>query len=222
MIITIDGPTASGKGSIAKALAAHKGYFYLDTGLLYRGLGYMTRESYNQYETAAAGFWSPELVAEYGARLSYSYSQGAAHVAVDGVDVTAELRTPSIDWYASHVSSVPVVRAGLRALQQELGRRHDIVIDGRDCGTVIFPHASHKFFITAALEVRVQRAHADKVRHAQAMPLHEIARAVMMRDLLDLSRPVSPLRPAHDAIILDTTLLGLEASIALVLGYIEL
>jgi cytidylate kinase len=220
MIITIDGPTASGKGSLAKAIASHKGYFYLDTGLLYRGIGYIVRESYNQYETAVGAFWSPELVAEYSQRLAYRYEQGAAYVSVDGADVTSELRTPSLDWYASHVSSVPVVRAGLRALQQELGRRHDIVIDGRDCGTVIFPHASHKFFITASLEVRVLRAHADKVRHAQAMPLHEIAHAVMMRDLLDLSRPVSPLRPAHDALILDTTQLGLEASIALVLSYL--
>jgi cytidylate kinase len=220
MIITIDGPTASGKGSIAKAIAAHAGYFYLDTGLLYRGIGYITRQSYNQYETAVGAFWAPELVAEYGARLSYSYEQGTAHVAVDGIDVTAELRTPSIDWYASHVSSVPMVRAGLRALQQELGRRHDIVIDGRDCGTVIFPHASHKFFITAALETRVQRAHADKVRHAHAMPLNEISHAVLMRDLLDLSRPISPLRPAHDAIILDTTMLDLEASIVVVLSYL--
>ncbi|MEI7580243.1 MAG: (d)CMP kinase [bacterium] len=220
MIITIDGPTASGKGSLAKAIASHKGYFYLDTGLLYRGIGYIVRESYNQYETAVGAFWTPDVVSSYSNRLTYRYEQGTAHVCIDGVEVTGDLRTPSIDWYASHVSSVPVVRAGLRALQQELGRRHDIVIDGRDCGTVIFPHASHKFFITASLEVRVLRAHADKVRHAQAMPLHEIAHAVMMRDLLDLSRPVSPLRPAHDALILDTTQLGLEASIALVLSYL--
>jgi len=220
MIITIDGPTASGKGSIAKALASHTGYFYLDTGLLYRALGYMVRESYNQYETAVGLFWSAELVAGYSQRLAYRYESGMAHICIDGREVTGELRTPSIDWYASHVSSIPLVRAGLRALQQDLGKRHDIIIDGRDCGTVIFPHASHKFFITAALEVRVQRAHADKVRHAQAMPLSEIAHAVMMRDLLDLSRPVSPLRPAHDAIILDTTHVGLEASIALVLSYL--
>jgi cytidylate kinase len=220
MIITIDGPTASGKGSLAKAIASCKGYFYLDTGLLYRGVGYIVRESYNQYETAVGAFWTPELVASYSNRLTYRYEQGFAQVCIDGVEVTGDLRTPSIDWYASHVSSIPVVRAGLRELQQELGRRHDIVIDGRDCGTVIFPHASHKFFITASLEVRVLRAHADKVRHAQAMPLHEIAHAVMMRDLLDLSRPVSPLRPAHDALILDTTQLGLEASIALVLSYL--
>ncbi|MDQ5890421.1 MAG: CMP/dCMP kinase [Candidatus Dependentiae bacterium] len=220
MIITIDGPTASGKGSIAKAIAAHTGYFYVDTGLLYRAMGYMAAQEYSRDEVDRAMFWAPELVETYKARLAYSYADGAAVVTVDGSDVTAQLRTPEIDWYASHVSSVPMVRIGLRAWQRELGSKYDVVIDGRDCGTVLFPHAPHKFYLTASFEVRVKRAQADKIRQAQGMTPEAIAAAVIMRDLRDLSRPISPLKPADDAIILDTSGLGLEASVALVLSYL--
>ncbi len=219
-VITIDGPTASGKGSIAKAIASHMGYFYLDTGLLYRAMGYLTSQDYSREEIDQAVFWTPELVERYKARLTYSYGDGRATILVDGVDVTMQLRTPEVDWSSSHVSSVPLVRMGLRALQRELGSRHNIVIDGRDCGTVLFPQAKHKFFITADFNVRVRRAQADTVRQAQGMSQEEIAAAVLMRDMRDLTRPISPLRPAEDAVILDTTGLGLEACVTLVLSYL--
>jgi len=218
--ITIDGPTASGKGSIAKAIASHFGFFYLDTGLLYRGMGFLALTQHSREELDQAGFWTESLVEVYRHRLTYQYAQGAAHLLVDGVDVTGKLRLPDIDWAASHVSSVPVVRAGMREMQKEIGSRQSVVIDGRDCGTVLFPLAAHKFFLTASFEVRVQRALADRNRRAGSMMPDEVRQAVIMRDLRDLSRPLSPLRPAPDAIILDTTGLGLEASTALVLSYI--
>ncbi len=220
MIITIDGPTASGKGSLAKAIAAHTGFFYLDTGLLYRAVGYLVAQTYSQEAVIRGDFWTTDLLHSYKKRLVYHYAEGMAHIAVDGVDCTGALRTPLIDWYASHVSSVPLVRQELRALQRALGNKHNVVIDGRDCGTVLFPAAEYKFFITASLETRVQRAYADKVRRAQDMSFAESERAVLLRDLRDLSRSISPLRPADDAVILDTTSLGLEASIVLVLSYI--
>jgi len=219
-IITIDGPTASGKGSIAKAVASQLGYFYLDTGLLYRAMGYLTSREYSHDEIDQALFWTPELVERYKKQIEYRYAGGKALILVDGLDVTTQLRTPDVDWTSSHVSSVPLVRMGLRALQRELGGKHSIVIDGRDCGTVLFPQAQHKFFVTADFRVRVARAQADTVRQAQGMSQEEIAQAVMMRDMRDLTRPISPLRPAEVAIILDTTVLGLEASVTLVLSYL--
>lgn len=218
--ITIDGPTASGKGSIARAVANHFQYFYLDTGLLYRAIGYLTAQEFSSAEIEQALFWDESRVAHYKERIAYQYGEGRARIFVDGVEITAQLRMPAIDWAASHVSSVPLVRLGLRQLQRELGGRHNIVVDGRDCGTVLFPDASYKFFLTASVAVRVQRALADKARHAEAMTAEQVRQAVLMRDLRDLSRPISPLRPASDALILDTSALGLEAATALVLSYI--
>jgi len=218
--ITIDGPTASGKGSIARAIATHGGFFYLDTGLLYRAMGYIASQDYSREAIDAATFWTEQLVAQYRERLRYAYHGDRACIMVDGIDVTALLRTPDMDWFASHVSSVPLVRHGLRELQRTLAHEHDIVIDGRDCGTVLFPHAPHKFFITASLEVRVARAAADSARRARGMSLAAIQEAVCMRDVRDLIRPISPLVPAADARILDTTTLSLEAAIVLVLSYL--
>ena len=106
MIITIDGPTASGKGSVARAIAAHKGYFYLDTGLLYRAIGLLASRDFSKEEVDRADFWTPELVERYKSRIGYSYAHGAAHVAIDDGEVTAQLRTPEIDWFASHVSKI--------------------------------------------------------------------------------------------------------------------
>lgn len=220
MIITIDGPTASGKGSIAKAIAAHFKIFYLDTGLLYRAVGYLVAQEYTVEQVTAGISWNEQLVKKYVAAIEYKYQEGKAFLYQAGADITPQLRTPRIDWYASHVSSVSLVREGLRALQRALGEQHAIVIDGRDCGTVLFPCADYKFFITASLPVRVARAHADTARKAAGISAEECEQAVLMRDMRDLLRPISPLKPADDAIILDTSALGLEACVALVLSYI--
>lgn len=220
--ITIDGPTASGKGSIARAIANHFQFFYLDTGLLYRAMGYLALHDFTAAELELGLFWDEQRVAGYRDRIRYCYERGLATVLVDGQEVTAALRTPRSDWAASHVSSVPLVRVGLRQWQRALGEEHSIVVDGRDCGTVLFPDAAYKFFLTASVAVRVQRAMADKARDAAEMGEDAVRQAVLMRDLRDLSRPLSPLRPAPDAIILDTSVLGLEAATALVLSYIVL
>ena len=220
MIITIDGPTASGKGSIAKALASQYAFFYLDTGLLYRSIGYLAHKEFTQEQVVKGDLWTDAVIAAYTEKIQYVYQDGQACIVIEGVDCTAQLRTPLIDWYASHVSSVPVVRHGLRALQRSLAQKHDIVIDGRDCGTVLFPHADYKFFITASLPVRVARAHADTARRAAGMSLADCEQAVLLRDMRDILRPISPLLPAPDAIILDTSSLGLEACVALVSFYI--
>lgn len=216
MIITVDGPTASGKGSLARALAAQFDSYYLDTGSLYRAVGYAVSQKYDRAAVKAGTFWTPKLVAQYAAQLTYAYRDGKPVVMLDGKNISPYLRTPNIDWFASHVSREPLVRAGLRQLQRDLGAKHDIVIDGRDCGTVIFPEADHKFFLTAALEVRVQRALGDAVRKAHDVSYDEMKSQIMGRDLRDLTRPISKLEPAVDAIIIDSTTLNSEQVFAVV------
>lgn len=208
MIITVDGPTASGKGSLARGLAQSFNAYYLDTGSLYRAIGYAVSQIYDRAAVKAGSFWTPELVAQYAAQLAYAYRDGKPLVMLDGKDISPYLRTPEIDWFASHVSREPLVRAGLRQLQRDLGAQHDIVIDGRDCGTVIFPEADHKFFLTAALEVRVQRALGDAARKAHDVSYGEMRSQIMGRDLRDLTRPMSKLEPAADAVIIDSTYLS--------------
>lgn len=220
MIITVDGPTASGKGSLARALAQHTGSHYLDTGSLYRAVGFVISLIYDKQTTRAATFWTPELVAQIVGDLSYVYTDGTPHVSYKGEDITGHLRTPLIDWYASHVSSEVLVRQGLRLFQQKMGEMHDVVVDGRDTGTVIFPHADYKFFLTASLEVRTQRALQDDARKAAHLDHDEMKRLVIARDLRDIVRPIGKLRPADDAIIIDSSAFSSEATVALVLGYL--
>ncbi len=220
MIITVDGPTASGKGSLARALAKHTNSQYLDTGSLYRAVGYVVSLSYDKATTKAASFWTSALVEQMVQDLQYSYENGTPHVAYKDSDITPHLRTPLIDWYASHVSSEPLVRNGLRSFQQKMGQDHDVVVDGRDTGTVIFPRADHKFFLTASLEVRTQRALNDEARKAAHFDHDEMKRLVIARDLRDIVRPIGQLRPADDAVIIDSTDLSSEATVALVLGYL--
>lgn len=216
MIITVDGPTASGKGSLARAIAAQRDYYYVDTGSLYRAIGYVVSQIHDKPTVKASAFWTEELVAEYAAAVVYSYVDGRAVVHFDGKDITDHLRTPIIDWYASHVSREPLVRAGLRQMQRDLGAHHNIVIDGRDCGTVIFPEAEFKFYLTASLVVRVQRALSDASRKAHEVSFSDLQDQIMGRDLRDLTRPISPLHPAPDAHIIDSTHMTAAETLAVV------
>jgi cytidylate kinase len=220
MIITVDGPTASGKGSLARALAEERGYYYVDTGSLYRAIGYAVSKHYSKDQVRDGAFWSAEMVTELAGHIRYAYEDGAAVVYFDGEDVTSHLRTPEIDWYASHVSREPLVRDGLKQMQRDLGGTHNIVIDGRDCGTVIFPGADHKFYLTAALDVRVNRSYNDACRKAHTVSKQEMRSAVLGRDLRDLTRTLSPLRPADDAVIIDSTHLNFEQTCELVRSYL--
>lgn len=220
MIITVDGPTASGKGSLARALAEERGFYYVDTGSLYRAIGYAVSQSYSQDQVREGAFWSSELVLQLASHIRYAYEDGAAVVYYNDENVTPHLRTPVLDWYASHVSREPLVREGLKQMQRELGGSHNIVIDGRDCGTVIFPRADYKFYLTATLDVRVDRAYNDAHRKAHTVSKEEMRAAVLGRDLRDLTRTLSPLRPADDAIIIDSTDLNFEQTCALVRTYL--
>lgn len=221
MIITVDGPTASGKGSVARALADMLGMYYLDTGLLYRAIGYVVSLSYTPETVRNISCLNADIIAAIVQDLSYLYENGSAHVLHKGHDVTSLLRTPEIDWYASHTSQIGAVRDGVKALQRQLGSLHNLVADGRDCGTVTFAHASHKFFLTASLHQRACRVGGDAKRKNDGVSLAVLKREIMARDMRDITRAMSPLTPAPDAIILDNSHLTKEETLTLIRSYIH-
>ncbi|MFA6527243.1 MAG: (d)CMP kinase, partial [Candidatus Babeliales bacterium] len=164
MIITIDGPVASGKSSVAKALAQKYGLYYLYTGLLYRGAAYLL---------AKRGIVNPATLTERSrlylheadvaclSELTYTYVNGKPAIIIDGQDVTTEIVQTSFDRCASLVSSSPVVREKLLSVQRDIAKKQDIIADGRDCGTVVFPDADYKFYLTARGQERAQRLAVD-------------------------------------------------------------
>lgn len=221
MIITFDGPTASGKGSVARAVAHKRGMYYLDTGALYRAIGYMVSLSFSREQVQKVTLLDDQLIAGIVNDLTYRYEGGEAHLAYKGDDITQHLRTPAIDWYSSHTSQVAAVREGVRILQRKLGRIQDLVADGRDCGTVTFPDAAYKFFLTASLEVRVDRVLGDTQRATRdGIARKSARRAVVARDLRDITRTLSPLQPAYDAIIIDNSTLNKQETLDLIFSYL--
>lgn len=221
-LVVIDGPAGAGKTTIARRVAAHLGVPLLDTGAIYRALAWWAREEGVAWDDEAG---LRRLAAELPIRFSQSSSQsssqgeldasapgGAAQsVFVGDADVTAAIRTPEISEGASRVSALPGVRAALLEIQRAVGAR-GCVAEGRDMGTVVFPDAPYKFFLTADLSARAARRHIDLAASAapDAPPsLDEVAAAMQTRDTRDSSRAVAPLRPADDAVVVDST--GLDA-----------
>ena len=188
--IAIDGPAGAGKSTVARKLAHELGYLYVDTGALYRAIAlYMTAHEVDIDSEASV---EPMLG---GVKLELRYLQGEQRVFLNGYDVSEDIRRPEISSAASHVSALPAVRTFLFALQQNMAVEHDVVMDGRDIGTVVLPKAQVKIFLTAS-------------DYAQVL------REIQERDDSDRNRPIAPLRQAADAVLLDTTELTLEQVVA--------
>jgi cytidylate kinase len=195
LIIAIDGPAAAGKGTLARRLAAHLGLPYLDTGLLYRAVGRRVLD-------AAADPADPSLAT-------------AAALALRAEDLDrADLRTPEAAMAASAVAAVPAVRAALLEFQRSFGRSRGAVLDGRDIGTVVFPDAPIKFFVTASPEARARRRWLELQAAGTPVPLEQVQAETRQRDAQDAARSVAPMKPAADALVLDTTTLDAEAAFA--------
>ena len=185
-VIAIDGPAAAGKGTLARRIAQALSLPYLDTGLLYRAT---TRRLID----CGHGSPTPEIAADAAAALT------AADLA------NPNLRTPEVDRLASSVASIPAVRAALLSWQRNFARAHGAVLDGRDIGTVIFPGANAKFFVTASVAARAQRRWKELQSRGVQIALETVTRDLESRDAADVAREAAPLRPAEDAILLDTT-----------------
>lgn len=198
-IIAIDGPAAAGKGTLARRLATHFGLPYLDTGLLYRAVGRLVLDAGGepadpQTAAAAARTLQPQALQR------------------------GDLRGPEADAAASAVASIPAVRAALLEFQRGFGRDHGAVLDGRDIGTVIFPDAPAKLYVTASVQERGRRRWAELRANGEAADLADVTQEVRRRDAVDAARAAAPMRPAVDAQILDTTTLDADAAFARALG----
>lgn len=210
--IAIDGPSGAGKSTIAKAAAEKFGYIYVDTGAIYRTVGLAAnRADTNRKDEHAMSALLPKLKIE----MKYDES-GAQKMFLDGEDVSAAIRLPDISIAASDVSSLPAVRAYLMDMQRSMAESGDVIMDGRDIGTVVLPKADLKIFLTASLEDRAYRRYNELVSKGVKTCFENVISDMEKRDAQDESRAAAPLRPAEDAVILDTTGNTLEQSVMLV------
>lgn len=209
--IALDGPGGAGKSSVAKAVAKQLGIFYVDTGAMYRTVGlYMKEHGISPEDTEAVVSALP------GVTLSVSLVDGKQLLCLDGKEVGDEIRTPEISMYASRVSAIPEVRAFLLDTQRRLADEQSVIMDGRDIGTVIFPDADVKIFLTASPEARAKRRYAELIAKGTAVTYEDVLSEMNERDRNDSSRAIAPLRPADDAILLDTSNLDFNGSVAAV------
>jgi CMP/dCMP kinase len=215
-IIAIDGPAGSGKSSAARLLAKRLGYLYLDTGALYRAVGWKAlKDGLDVRDEAALKGLCDHL------DLSVEPDGDVMRVCVNGRNVSDQIRTPEVSAAAAAVAVVAAVRQRLLGIQREIGRlgssRGGIVVEGRDIGTVIFPDASIKFFLEASPEVRIKRRHDELRQQGQPVDLAVIRREIDTRDLKDSTRLIAPLKPAEDALRIDSTALTLEGVVSVML-----
>lgn len=198
--IAIDGPSGAGKSTVAKALAKKLGYIYVDTGALYRAIGLYVRRAGVLPENSAGVI---ALLPEIDVRLAYE--NGEQKVLLSGEDVGPLIRTNEISAYASKVSAIPEVRTFLLELQRDMARKNNVIMDGRDIGTVILPDADVKIFMTASPEARIRRRYEELLASGQSVTLEEVAAAVRERDKNDSTRKVAPAVPATDAVFVDNS-----------------
>ena len=211
-IVSIDGPSGAGKGTVAREIAAALGYRHIDSGAMYRAVGWKALRDGVPLDDEAA-------VAELAARSRIEVE--SARVAVDSVDVTRAIRTPEIDRAAAAVARLPRVRALLVDRQRQLGAAGGVVMEGRDIGTVVFPNATVKIYLDASPDERARRRAVDPAHSGGPAALADVATLLTERDRLDSTRPTSPLYAAADASVIDTTTKPVAEVVAEVLGVIR-
>ena len=196
LVIAIDGPSGAGKGTVARAIAAELGYRHIDSGAMYRAVGWKAIRDGVPLEDEAA-------VTALAEGLTIDVS--STHVTIDGVDVTREIRTPDIDRAAAGVARLPLVRSVLVEQQRQMGINGAIVMEGRDIGTVVFPDADVKLYLDASPEERARRRAHDPAHTGVPAAVADVATLLTQRDELDRTRAASPLYAAADAVLIDTT-----------------
>jgi cytidylate kinase len=212
LVIAIDGPSGAGKGTVARAVASELGYRHVDSGAMYRAVGWKALRDGVALEDEAA----VAAVAER-ARIDVTSSR----VTIDGLDVTRAIRTPEIDRAAAGVARLPRVRVILVERQREMGANGGIVMEGRDIGTVVFPDADVKLYLDASPEERARRRASDPAHTGVPAAVAEVATLLTQRDELDRTRAASPLYAAQDALVIDTTAKDVDAVVREVLALIR-
>lgn len=206
--IAIDGPSGAGKSTIAKSVAKKMGIDYIDTGAMYRAVGYKVKSTGVDYQNAK----EMQQMLEH---TDIDFSDG--NIILDGQIVNEEIRTNDMSMMASKVSAIPAVREKLVQLQRNMGMTKSIIMDGRDIGTNVLTDAEYKFFMTASAEERADRRYKELVDKGQNVEYHQILEDIKQRDHNDMTRKLNPLRKAEDAIELDTTGMGTEEVTAAIL-----
>ena len=214
MNVAIDGPAGAGKSTIAKAIAAKMGYVYVDTGAMYRAMAlYFLRSNIAKDDEAKISSVVDDI------NVSIKYEDGAQHVILNGEDVTGLIRTEEVGNMASATSVFGAVRTKLVALQQELAKTTDVIMDGRDIGTVVLPNADVKIFLTASVECRAKRRFDELVAKGENPDYDKIAKDIEERDYRDSHREISPLKQAEDAILVDSSEMTIDEVVETIIGY---
>ncbi len=214
--VAIDGPVGAGKSTIARAAAAALGYVYVDTGAMYRSVGLYCRRKNTDMGSPV------DIAAQLGEiSLRIRIIDGVQHIFLNGEDVSEEIRLPEISMAASAVSAVPEVRDALLGMQREFAEKNNVIMDGRDIGTVVLPNARVKIFLTASPEIRAKRRFDELKAKGREVTFEEVLDDLNKRDYNDSHRAAAPLRAAEDAVVADTSGLDFEQSVKLVCGLIK-
>ena len=216
LLITIDGPAGAGKTTVSRMLSDRLGYKYIDTGALYRGVALEAKRAGIRYDDDA------RLEMLCGSlMLEFVRNTDGLHLFSNGSDINGEIRRPEISMLASAVSARPVVRKYLLTLQRELGKGKGAVFEGRDMGTVVFPGADIKFYLNASVKTRAIRRYKELSDKKESFTVEEIERDIRRRDENDSTRVLAPLKPAEDAIKIDSTDLDVESVVNLMISHVQ-
>ena len=208
--IAIDGPAGAGKSTIARRLAKELGYYYVDTGAIYRTVAYfLDLLGISPKDVDGVERYLDELTVA----IEYD-EEGKQHMLMNGMDVTDDIRTPDISQKASLVSAHAMVRDMLLDMQRDVAKKHNVIMDGRDIGTVVLPRATVKIFLTASAEVRAQRRTDELTAKGQKANYEQVLKDIQQRDYQDSHRPIAPLKQAKDAALLDTSDLDIDGVVA--------
>ena len=214
--VAIDGPAGAGKSTIAKTAAKRLGFIYVDTGALYRSIGYYVIKQGKSLEI------KEDIVSCLSSiDIEIEFVDNEQHVILNGEDVNASIRTPEVSIAASKVSAVPEVREFLLGLQRDFAKKYNCIMDGRDIGTVVLPDAKIKIYLTASAEARADRRFKELTEKGQVVEYDNILKEIKERDFQDMNREIAPLKQAEDAVLVDTTKLNLQESIEYMIKVIK-
>ena len=199
IVVAIDGPAGAGKSTIAKLAAEKLGYAYIDTGAMYRSVAWKFLQTGEEFDEAFISELANTMIIEFKPEAKVN------RVFVDGTEVTEAIRTPEVTAIVSRVAAIGSVREAMVEQQRRMGEIGGVLMDGRDIGTVVFPHAQLKIFLTASVEERARRRYKEMVEKGQQVELAQLQEDIAARDKQDSERAISPLRQAEDALLLDTS-----------------
>lgn len=215
--IAIDGPAGAGKSTIAKRVAEELNFMYVDTGALYRAVALCAIQKNIEPDDSQR---VSEMLSEIKVQLAFNYRFEKV-VLLDGKDVSSRIRTPEVSMAASKISALPQVRAYLLDLQRDIAKENNVIMDGRDIGTVVLPDAKVKIFLTASPQVRAERRYKELSEKGANVSFDEVLRDVNERDYNDSHRKTAPLKPAEDSVFVDTTDLDFEQSVEKIISVIK-